>query len=101
MKKEKKAKAAKALAITSAVILILTFIIKEILKDNLKDFHDSVVQAESQFGTESGHSLIWTRQESEESDAYEFDECRFSKVDVFRSWQRVEKRPERVNLFLS
>ncbi len=45
-------------AIASGVILILTFIVKEILKENLKGLHDSVAQAESQFRTESGQLTV-------------------------------------------
>ena len=56
--KQKKAKVAKAFAIASAVIFLLTFIVREILKDNLKDLHDSLAKAESEFRNESGQSLI-------------------------------------------
>jgi hypothetical protein len=54
--KKQKAKIAKLLAIISAILLFLTFVIKEVLKDSLKDLHDSVSQAESQFRIESGQS---------------------------------------------
>jgi hypothetical protein len=36
--------------------VLLTFVIKEVLRDSLKDLHDSVAQAEAQFRTESGQS---------------------------------------------
>lgn len=56
--KKRKPRLAKFLAIASAVILLLMFIIKEILKDQLKEVHDSVTVAESQFRLESGQSVI-------------------------------------------
>ncbi len=40
------------------MILILTFIVKEIIKENLKDLHDSLAQAETRFRTENGQSTI-------------------------------------------
>jgi hypothetical protein len=56
--KKQRAKIAKRFAIGSAVILILTFIVKEIIKENLKDLHDSLAQAETRFRTENGESTI-------------------------------------------
>jgi len=56
--KQQKAKVARCLAIASAVILLLTFILREILKDNLKELHDSLARAESEFRNESGQAVI-------------------------------------------
>jgi hypothetical protein len=56
--RKQKAKIAKGLAIASALILLVTFIVKEILKDNIKELHDSLASAETQFRNESGQSTI-------------------------------------------
>jgi len=68
--KKQKAKIAKVIAIVSAVLLVLIFLLKEILRDNLKDLHDSVAQAEAQFRSESGQAefsvqLLLAQQQSE------------------------------------
>jgi hypothetical protein len=44
------------MAIASALILLLTFVFKEILKDNLKELHDSHAFAEAQFRNEGAQS---------------------------------------------
>jgi len=51
-------KVSKRLAVASALLLLLIFVVKEILKDNLKELHDSIASAESQFRTEEGQSTI-------------------------------------------
>lgn len=56
--KRQKAKIAKVVAIASAVILLLTFLFKEVVKENLKELHEALVRAESQFRTENGQSVI-------------------------------------------
>jgi hypothetical protein len=56
--KKQKAKIARAFAIASAVILLFTFAVKEILKEHLKELHDSLASAESQFRIESGQLTI-------------------------------------------
>jgi len=53
-----KAKTAKILTVASLVIMLLTYIVKEMLKDNLKGFHDSLVSAEAQYLTELDQSTI-------------------------------------------
>jgi len=56
--RKQKAKIARGLAIATAIILLLIFVVKEILKDNLQELHDSLVSAETQFRNESGQSAI-------------------------------------------
>ncbi len=56
--RKQKAKLTKPLAVASALLLLLIFFVKEILRDNLKDLHDSIASAESQFRTEEGQSMI-------------------------------------------
>lgn len=58
LNRKRKAKIAKRLAVASAVILLLTFVVKETLKENLKELHDSLVSAEGQFRNEQGQSTI-------------------------------------------
>ncbi|HMD10088.1 MAG TPA: hypothetical protein VKH63_21320 [Candidatus Acidoferrum sp.] len=58
MTKKQKAKIAKICGIIAIVIAALTFILKEIVKENLKDLHDSLTKAEFQFRTESGQTVI-------------------------------------------
>jgi hypothetical protein len=55
-RRTRKQRIARIIAVVSAILLFLTFVIKEVLKDSLKDLHDSVAQAESQFRIESGQS---------------------------------------------
>jgi hypothetical protein len=59
--RRKKAKVAKGLAITSAVLLLLTFVVKEILKEQLKDFRDSIVSAQNQFRNQLDQSTVSTQ----------------------------------------
>ena len=56
--RSQKAKTAKILTVASLMIMLLTYIVKEILEDNLKGFHDSLVSAEAQFLTELDQSTI-------------------------------------------
>lgn len=56
--KKQKAKIAKRLAIASILILALTFVVREVLKEKLKEIHDSAANAEAQFRTESGQTVI-------------------------------------------
>ena len=58
MDKRRKAKVAKGLAITSAILLALTFVIKEIFKEQLKDLRDSIASAQSQFQNQSDQSSL-------------------------------------------
>jgi hypothetical protein len=51
-----KAKVAKGLAFASALTLLLTFVFREILKDNLKELHDSHAFAQAQFRNENDQS---------------------------------------------
>jgi hypothetical protein len=55
---KRKAKIAKRVAIVAGVLALLTFVMKEILRENLKELHDSVAHAEAQFRTEEGQSTI-------------------------------------------
>jgi len=55
---QKKAKLAKGLAIASAAICILTYILNDMLKENLKALRDSLVSAEMQFDTAIDQSTI-------------------------------------------
>jgi len=55
---KQKGKIAKRLAIATAVIALLIFVVKEILKENLKELHDSLASAETQFRNESGQTTI-------------------------------------------
>jgi hypothetical protein len=55
---KQKGKVAKRLAIATAVIALLIFVVKEILKENLKELHDSLASAESQFRNENGQTAI-------------------------------------------
>jgi hypothetical protein len=56
--RSRKAKTAKILSVASLLIMLLTYLAKEILRDNLKEFHDSLVSAEAQYRTESDQSAI-------------------------------------------
>src|ERR1035438_10447013 len=53
-----KAKTAKILTVASLVIMLLTYIVKEMLKDKLQEFHDSLVTAEAQYRTELDESTV-------------------------------------------
>jgi hypothetical protein len=46
------------LAVASGLLVLLTFVIKEIIKEELKELHDSLANAESQFRLENGQSTI-------------------------------------------
>jgi hypothetical protein len=56
--KKQRATIAKRIAVIGAIGLILTFTVKEIVKENLKDLHDSLAQAENRFRTENGQSML-------------------------------------------
>jgi hypothetical protein len=56
--RKKKSKVAKRLAITSAMILLLTYAVKEVLKENLKELQGSLASAEAQYRTELDQSTI-------------------------------------------
>ncbi len=56
--KKQKTKIAKRFAIASVIIIALTFVVREMLKEKLKDIHDSAAKAEAQFRTESGQTVI-------------------------------------------
>jgi hypothetical protein len=56
--KKEKAKIAKRLAIASVLLIISSYIVKEVLKENLKELHDSLASAESQFRAELDQSAI-------------------------------------------
>jgi hypothetical protein len=56
--KRRKARIAKFVAVASAALVLLTLVIKEIIKDELKELHDSLANAESQFRLENGQSTI-------------------------------------------
>jgi len=56
--RKQKAKIVKGLAVASALILLLIFVVKEILKENLKEVHDSLASAETQFRNENSQSAI-------------------------------------------
>ena len=56
--KKEKAKLAKRLAVASVLLIISSYIVKEILKENLKELHDSLASAESQFRAELDQSII-------------------------------------------
>src|ERR1700719_2572682 len=58
MDKRRKAKVAKSLAIASAILLALTFVIKEIFKEQLRDLHDSLANAQTQFERQSDQSSL-------------------------------------------
>jgi len=51
-------KRAKRLAVASALILLLTFIFKEVLKEHLKELQDSLQSAEALNRTETGQSAL-------------------------------------------
>src|SRR5258708_39568843 len=56
--KKQKAKIAKGLAVATVLILALTFVVREIVRENLQELHDSLARAESQFRIEGGQSAI-------------------------------------------
>jgi|HubBroStandDraft_6_1064221.scaffolds.fasta_scaffold01770_7 hypothetical protein len=56
--RRKKARTAKRLAVTTVLILLATFVVKEILKEQLKDLRDSIVSAQNQFSSQLDQSAI-------------------------------------------
>jgi hypothetical protein len=58
MDKRNKAKVATRLAIASAVLLALTFVIKEIFKEQLRDIRDSLTTARTEFQSQSDQSSL-------------------------------------------
>jgi uncharacterized phage infection (PIP) family protein YhgE len=56
--KEEKAKIAKRVAVASVLLIISSYVVREILKENLKELHDSLASAESQFRSELDQSTI-------------------------------------------
>jgi hypothetical protein len=56
--KKQKAKITKRLTIAAVLIAGLTYGVKEILRANLQELHDSLARAESQFRIEGGQSAI-------------------------------------------
>jgi hypothetical protein len=58
MARRKKARTARRLAIAVAVILFGTFVVKEILKEELRDIRDSIVSAQNKFQNQFDQSTL-------------------------------------------
>lgn len=56
--KKQKAKIATRLTIAGLIIVALVFGVREVLREKLKDIHDSAAKAEAQYRVESGQNLI-------------------------------------------
>jgi hypothetical protein len=63
--KKQKATLARVLTIASAVALFLIFIVRDIVRENLKDLHDSLARAEAQFRSYAGQSEIARRSQEQ------------------------------------
>jgi hypothetical protein len=63
--KKQKARLARSFTIISATALLLIFIVRDVFRENLKDVHDSVAQAETLYRIHYGQNDINLRSEGE------------------------------------
>jgi hypothetical protein len=57
LSKKRKERIARILGIISAVLALLTFFVREVVKDDLKDVHDSISSAETEYRSKESQSL--------------------------------------------
>ena len=80
--KRQRARLARALTIVTAIGLLLVFLLRDVVRENLKDVHDSLAQAEAQYRAHIPQSVA--AQWSQEHTLYEIQRQIFADAEMHK-----------------
>lgn len=101
--RKQKAKISKRLAITAAIIGLLTYISKEVVNDRLKELRNSIASAEAQFRIDKGQSTLALEiiEEQEEIEKLLTNKPKLERQEYFAMISRDAARVQEIRAHLA